>query len=98
MLGAALHPDENYRLPVPTLLVHGDSDQLGDIAAGTRAWAEREPLAEYATVPQARHVSNQDNPEAFNTALTSFLDRVLTPANVALGRPVSRAVPAAVRR
>lgn len=80
MLGAALHPDETYRLPVPTLLLHGDGDQLGDIAAGTRAWAEGEPLAEYATVPRARHASNQDNPEAFNSVLTAFLDRVLAPA------------------
>ena len=80
MLGAALHPDESYRLPVPTLLLHGDGDQLGDIASGTRAWAAREPLAEYATIPAARHASNQDNPEAFNAVLTPFLDRVLAPA------------------
>jgi 3-oxoadipate enol-lactonase len=79
MLGAALHPDETYRLPVPTLLLHGDGDQLGDIAAGTRAWAAREPLAEYAVVPDAHHASNQDNPEAFNAAVTSFLDRNLAP-------------------
>jgi pimeloyl-ACP methyl ester carboxylesterase len=79
MLGAALHPDEAYHLPVPTLLLHGDGDQLGDIAAGTRAWAEREPLAEYRTIPQARHVSNQDNPAAFNAALISFLGSVLGP-------------------
>lgn len=85
MLGAALHPDAAYHLPVPTLLLHGDGDQLGDIAAGTRAWADGEPLAEYVTVPGARHVSNQDNPEAFNTALTSFLDRVLAPAGATLG-------------
>jgi 3-oxoadipate enol-lactonase len=86
MLGAALHPDEAYRLPVPTLLLHGDGDQLGDIAAGTRAWAAREPLAEYAIVRGAHHASNQDNPEAFNAALTSFLDRVLAPADAASAR------------
>jgi 3-oxoadipate enol-lactonase len=85
MLGAALHPDEAYRLPVPTLLLHGDGDQLGDIAAGTRAWAAREPLAEYAIVPGAQHASNQDNPEAFNAALTAFLDRTLAPSG-----PVAR--------
>jgi 3-oxoadipate enol-lactonase len=83
MLGAALHPDETYRLPVPTLLLHGDGDQLGDIAAGTRTWAAREPLAEYAVVPDAHHASNQDNPEAFNAALTSFLDRNLAPVEPA---------------
>jgi 3-oxoadipate enol-lactonase len=99
MLGAALHPDPAYRLPVPTLLLHGDGDQLGDIATGTRAWADREPLAEYATVPRARHVSNQDNPEAFNAALTEFLDRVLTPAAGATAGPVpSPPAPPAARR
>jgi 3-oxoadipate enol-lactonase len=88
MLSEALHPDESYRLPVPTLLMHGDGDQIGDIAAGTRAWAAREPLAEYRTVPRARHASNQDNPEAFNAALTSFLDRFLGPAGTASRRHV----------
>ena len=86
MLGAALHPDETYRLPVPTLLLHGDEDQLGDIADGTRAWAAREPLAQYATVPRARHVSNQDNPEAFNAVLAAFLDGVLAAAGAGSGQ------------
>ena len=62
MLTGALHPDEAYRLPVPTLLMHGDNDHLGDILYSTRAWAQREPLAEYAVIPRARHASNQDNP------------------------------------
>jgi pimeloyl-ACP methyl ester carboxylesterase len=77
MLDEALHPDPAYRLPIPTLLMHGDGDQFGDIVAGTKAWADGEPLAEYLTIPHARHVSNQDNPEVFNAALTSFLDRAL---------------------
>lgn len=88
MLGEALHAEPTYRLPVPTLLMHGDGDQLGDIVAGTRAWAAAEPLAEYVTIPRAQHVSNQDNPEAFNAALVSFLDRVLVPADAADGRHV----------
>ena len=77
MLTGALHPDGAYRLPVPTLLLHGDNDQLGDIAYGTRAWAQREPLAEYLAISRARHLSNQDNPPAFNAAVTIFLDRCL---------------------
>jgi 3-oxoadipate enol-lactonase len=89
MLDEALHPDPAYRLPIPTLLMHGDGDQLGDIVTGTRAWADREPLAEYVTVPRARHVSNQDNPEAFNAALVSFLDRALVPADTGGAAPFS---------
>ena len=90
MLSEALHPDEGYRLPIPALMMHGDGDQLGDIVSGTRAWAAREPLAEYVVIPEARHASNQDNPRAFNAALVSFLDRVLVPTNTG-ERPPTRA-------
>ena len=86
MLTGALHPDEAYRLPVPTLLMHGDNDHLGDILHSTRAWAQREPLAEYVSIPRARHASNQDNPAAFNAAMTAFLDRTLVPAKETAGR------------
>jgi pimeloyl-ACP methyl ester carboxylesterase len=85
MLTGALHPDEAYRLPVPTLLMHGDNDHLGDILYSTRAWSQREPLAEYAVIPRARHLSNQDNPLVFNAAVTAFLDRTLAPASEAAG-------------
>jgi hypothetical protein len=40
----------------------------------------REPLADYVVVPDAGHASNQDNPEAFNAALTAFLAEALRPA------------------
>jgi 3-oxoadipate enol-lactonase len=98
MLSEALRPEEDYRLPIPSLLMHGDGDQLGDIVAGTRAWATREPLAEYVAVPHARHASNQDNPQAFNAALISFLDRVVERTNTD-GRPATlTAVSGSVRR
>jgi 3-oxoadipate enol-lactonase len=77
LLACALRPDSDYQLPIPTLLLHGDRDKMGDIAAGTRAWAERESLAEYVTIPDAGHASNQDNPQAFTTELGAFLDRAL---------------------
>jgi 3-oxoadipate enol-lactonase len=73
----------DYRLPVPTLLVHGQLDQIGDIAASTREWARREPLAEHAVIPAAGHASNLDNPAAFTAALIVSLHRVLAPAAVA---------------
>jgi pimeloyl-ACP methyl ester carboxylesterase len=75
LLTDALRAEPAYRLPVPTLLVHGDRDRIGDISAGTRAWAEREPLAEYAVIPGAGHASNLDNPEEFTAVLRDFLDR-----------------------
>jgi 3-oxoadipate enol-lactonase len=79
LLASALHTDRAYRLPIPTLLVHGDGDGMGDIVAGTRAWAEREPLGLYVTIPNAGHASNQDNPVAFTAELAAFLDRELVP-------------------
>jgi len=89
MLTGALHPDEAYRLPVPTLLLHGENDHLGDILYSTRAWSQREPLAEYATISRASHASNQDNPAAFNAVMTAFLDRTLDPAADAARRSVA---------
>lgn len=77
LLDHALRPDPDYRLPVPTLLLHGAQDRVGDIVSGTRAWAGRDPMAEYVVVPDAGHASNLDNPAAFTDALAAFLDRVL---------------------
>ena len=94
LLTGALRPDPDYRTPVPLLLLRGDRDQIGDIATGTAAWARREPLAEYAVIPQAGHASNLDNPEAFTEALLDFLDRLVPPLElVAAGadeRPTDR--------
>jgi len=77
LLQSALHVDRDYRLPVPTLLLHGDGDRVGDIVDGSRAWAARDPQVEHAVVPDAGHASNQDNPAAFTAALSGFLERVL---------------------
>jgi 3-oxoadipate enol-lactonase len=77
LLTTALRPDSAYRLPVPTLLIHGEADRIGDIARGNAAWAGRDPLAEHAVIPGAGHASNLDNPEAFTEELDTFLLRVL---------------------
>jgi 3-oxoadipate enol-lactonase len=79
LLTTALHSDPDYRLPVPTLLVHGQHDHIGDIATAMPSWAQREPLARHAVIANAGHVSNLDNPEAFTALLTTFLDEVLRP-------------------
>ena len=50
----ALHPDPDYRLPVPTLLLHGADDRVGDIVAGSREWAARDPLVELRGDPRRR--------------------------------------------
>jgi pimeloyl-ACP methyl ester carboxylesterase len=85
LLTTALRPDRLYRLPVPTLLITGEVDRIGDIARGTAAWARREPLAEHAVIPAAGHASNLDNPEAFTEQLDTFLLRVLAEDTVEAG-------------
>ena len=76
LLTTALRSAPDYRLPVPTLLVHGQLDHIGDIATAMPAWAEREPLARYAVIPDAGHASNLDHPETFTALLTAFIDEV----------------------
>ena len=85
LLDQALHPEPDYRLPVPTLLVNGADDRVGDIVAGSQEWAARDPMVELVVIPGAGHASNQDNPAAFTAALTAFLDRALpVPARASL--------------
>ncbi len=85
LLDQALHPEPDYRLPVPTLLVNGADDRVGDIATGNREWAVRDPMVDLVVIPGAGHASNQDNPAAFTAALTTFLDRALpVPARASL--------------
>ena len=85
LLDQALHPEPDYHLPVPTLLVNGADDRVGDIATGNREWAVRDPMVDLVVIPGAGHASNQDNPAAFTAALTAFLDRALpVPARASL--------------
>jgi len=86
LLNNGLHPEPGYRLPIPTLLLVGADDRVGDIADGSREWAARDPLVEHVLVPGAGHASNQDNPVAFTAALTAFLDRTLPVPSGGLGR------------
>jgi pimeloyl-ACP methyl ester carboxylesterase len=67
-------------LPVPTLLLVGADDKIGDIATGSGEWAARDLMVEHVLIPGAGHASNQDNPPAFTAALQAFLDRVLPAA------------------
>jgi 3-oxoadipate enol-lactonase len=99
LLSDALVAEPGYRLPVPTLVVHGDADRVGDIAVGARRWARRDPGVELVVIPSASHVSNLDAPEAFSAALVDFLDRSV-PRPAVEDRPDSprRRLRAAARR
>jgi 3-oxoadipate enol-lactonase len=58
---------------VPVLAIAG----VEDVAApGTRAIHEAVPGSELVLIPSASHISNIEQPEAFNQALTRFYDRI----------------------
>ena len=74
----ASRPDTTRSLAtiaVPTLLLFGEEDALTPPALG-REMEARIAGSEMALIPMAAHLSNLDNPEAFNERLSEFLERI----------------------
>ncbi|OZM71978.1 alpha/beta hydrolase [Amycolatopsis antarctica] len=67
-----LRPDPGYRTPVPLLLIRGERDRTGDIAARMPRWAATDGVAEHV-IAGAGHIANQDAPDAVNEVLSAFL-------------------------
>lgn len=67
-----VHPDADYRSPIPTLLVRGGDDTTGNIARAMPAWAAADHLTEIV-IPHAGHVVTMDAPERTSEALVEFL-------------------------
>ena len=57
---------------VPTLIVVGEEDTLTPPALSAEM-QRAIPGSELVTIPSAGHMSNLEQPEAFNAALASFL-------------------------
>jgi 3-oxoadipate enol-lactonase len=57
-------------IKVPVLAVTGNDDGA---AGGTRFIGENVPGAKFVGIPQASHIANVEQPEAFNRALRDFL-------------------------
>jgi 3-oxoadipate enol-lactonase len=57
-------------IALPVLAIAGEQDAS---AAGTRYIAESIPGASLVMIPQAAHIANVEQPEAFNQALRAFL-------------------------
>jgi len=75
--GMALRPDARdilARFGGPVLVVVGSEDVLTP-PAKARAMADLVPGAELVEIPRAGHLSNLEQPLAFNTALARFLAR-----------------------
>jgi len=66
------------RIALPTLIIVGDEDSLTPPAA-SRAMHERIPGSTLRLIPGAGHMSNLENPGAFNDALAEFLKKISLP-------------------
>jgi pimeloyl-ACP methyl ester carboxylesterase len=62
-------------IKVPTLVLVGEHDGPSppDVV---RVWQQRIPGSQLVVIPDAGHLSNMENPGAFNAAVTDFLDRL----------------------
>jgi pimeloyl-ACP methyl ester carboxylesterase len=73
--GLAQRPESFSTLPtitVPTLVIVGEHDQLTP-PSDSEAIAAAVPGAQMVTIDQAGHMSNMENPQAFNDALLQLL-------------------------
>lgn len=71
-------PDSTSQLPhlhLPTLVIGGTEDVLTP-PEGMRAMAEQLPQARWAPIAGAGHLSNLDQPEAFNRVLFHFVREI----------------------
>jgi pimeloyl-ACP methyl ester carboxylesterase len=71
-------PDSTALLPgvrVPTLVIVGEEDELTP-PEDSRRMVEAVPGAILVTIPAAGHLSNMEQPDAFNAALNGFLAKL----------------------
>jgi len=61
------------RIAVPTLFISGANDHLGGPPPIMTGLAAAVPKAKHTSVPDAAHIANIQNPEAFNALLLEFL-------------------------
>lgn len=60
------------RVACPTLVIVGEDD-IATPLADAKVMASHIPHARFEVIPNAGHVSNMENPDAFNRALKTFL-------------------------
>lgn len=73
-----IHPEPDYRTPVPTLLLVGQEDKTGNIRKSMAAWAKREPDDEYYVITGADHCANPRSADQVNALVGIFLARQVT--------------------
>jgi 3-oxoadipate enol-lactonase len=67
--------DRLTEIRIPTLIIVGEDDP-GTPVAAAEAMQKRIPSSKLVVLPSARHLSNVEQPQAFNAALTGFLKNV----------------------
>ncbi|MDR4494761.1 MAG: alpha/beta fold hydrolase [Nitrospirales bacterium] len=78
LMAMAARPDSTDLLTLitcPTLILVGEQDVATPVAE-SRYMADRIPGATLVTIPEAGHLSNIEQPRAFNHALETFLQRL----------------------
>ena len=65
------------KITVPTLLVFGEDDRLTPPEVGCAMHAKI-PGSQFVLIPTAGHLSNIEQPEAFNRAVLDFLQRAVS--------------------
>ncbi|MEM0993530.1 MAG: alpha/beta hydrolase [Bacteroidota bacterium] len=63
-------------LVVPILITFGDKDKTGKVQAYSQKWADSEGR-KLVIIPNAAHNANMDQPDFFNTTLSTFLDELV---------------------
>jgi pimeloyl-ACP methyl ester carboxylesterase len=76
-VGAAPGPIRPESVANPVLVVTGEHDLAGRVKAA-ETLARRLPHAERAVIPEAGHLPNLDNPDAYNNLIGAFLIRHAT--------------------
>lgn len=59
----------------PLLIIHGEKEQK-HIIKSAKMWHDEAPMSEYAIIPNAGHIANQDNPQEFSRLVLSFLKKL----------------------
>ena len=68
--------EENVDIKCPFYVVYGAQDKSGTIKLHANDWEKEYPDCKVFEIPDAGHVSNMDNPKAFNKIMLKFLREV----------------------
>jgi pimeloyl-ACP methyl ester carboxylesterase len=73
-LTSCLHEDSEFMFKEPVLLLCGSDDKLGNIKKVAEQWAKDDSNCTLHMIKNAKHNSNQDNPEMVNKLIYNYLN------------------------